>query len=143
VARASSFRQGPIDYGIWVDPTDLLLEDETFALSLRMWKPKGGAWWRDYEIVGDFSFERGMLKLEAYEVHELRASPGAGGIDPLAVLAKGRILQGIATAVNTTLPSSRTHDIGGVSISWDVTSMKRDIEDLVLQGTVSYEATTP
>jgi hypothetical protein len=143
VARAASFEQGPIDYGIWIDPNDLLLEDDTFTLSVRMWKPKGGAWWRDYEIVGDYTFARGQLKLEPYEVLENRASPGAGSADPLALLAKGRILQSIAAAVNTSLPSSRTQDIAGVRIHWTVGDMKREGEDFVITGDVTYDDVAP
>jgi hypothetical protein len=143
VVRANSFTQGAIEYGVWVDPSDISFEDQTFTLSLRMWRPQGAGWWRDYQIEGDYSFVDGSLKLQAYEVSEVAASPAAGAVDPLVLLAKGRILHALGEAVSTTLPTSRTQDIAGIRTSWSVTSIRRDGDDLVITGDVSFDDVAP
>lgn len=143
VVRAASFRQGPIDYGVWIDPTDLSFDGQSFTLELRMWRPKGAGWWRDYEVIGDFKFDGGMLHLKAYEVHERAASPAAGAVDPLVLLAKGHILQSIGAAVSTTLPTSRTQDIAGIRTSWAVTGLETTGDDLIVRGSVSFDDVAP
>ncbi len=139
IARREAFSKGALDYGVWADPLDLELEDDTFALTLRLWRPKGLGWWRNYEITGDAILERGRLMLVAHEVIELDASPGAGLADPLASLARGRILDALADAVNTSIPSSRAQDIAGVRTKWLVGSIVRNGDDLVLGGKVTFD----
>jgi hypothetical protein len=138
IARREAFEAGPLTYGVYADPRALVVEDGAFTLTLRLWRPKGGAWWRDYEIDGDVRFRRGRVELEAFEAVEVGHSPGAGTVDPLALLAKGRILDALVDSVNASIPASRAQDIGGVRTSWKLGTLDQDGDDLVLTGKVSF-----
>lgn len=135
LARRALFAQGPLDHGVWGDPTSLTLQGDAFQLGLRLWRP-GAGWWRDYTVTGTWRPGKGALELMAREVVETGASPGAGVVDPLAAMAKGAILQGLTAAVHTSIPASFHAQVGDQEVVWRVRSVRSDGDDLVVEGTM-------
>lgn len=141
LARAILFERGSLGGGIWADPRDIDVEDDRFRLSLRLWRVgRGLGWWRDYRVEGDVVLDGGHLRLAATDVDEVAHSEGAGLADPIAALAKGRILDLIAEALTTQVPTSRTQDIRGTQTTFEVRALQREGEDLVLWGDATFAA---
>lgn len=139
VARKAAFDAGSVGLNVWAEPRDLDLDDGTFSLDLRLWRVAGFGWWRDYRIEGDLTTSQGQVSLTARDVRELGQSPGAGFVDPLAAMLEAKILSTLAGAVNASIPSSRTADIGSTRTTWEVTRMTREGDDLLIFGRSQFE----
>ncbi|HMV65208.1 MAG TPA: hypothetical protein PKA64_00060 [Myxococcota bacterium] len=142
-ARLASFQQGSLGLGVWAEPRDIDVDDDRLVVDLRVWRVAGMGWWRDYHIDTQMSLEGGRLTLEPREVTEAAHSQGAGLADPIAALLRGRILEVMASAVNTSVPSSRTQDIGGTRSTWSIDTLEREIDDLVITGSAQFESIVP
>jgi hypothetical protein len=112
LARQEAFEHGPVGYEVVPEPTSLDFTEEGFVLGLRLWRPVGRGWWRDYTISGTARVQGGKLALAPDEVTEGPKSPGAALVDPLAALAEGLILDAIEDAVKTSLPLHGQEKIG-------------------------------
>lgn len=142
-ARLAAFQQGSPGLGIWAEPRDLDVEDDSLIVDLRIWRVAGLGWWRDYHIDTAMSLDNGRLSLSPREVSEIAHSQGAGFADPIAALLRGKILDVMASAVNTSVPSSRTQDIGGTRTTWALDALTREGDDLVLGGSARFESIVP
>jgi hypothetical protein len=142
-ARLAAFQQGSLGLGLWAEPRDIDIEDDTLTLDLRLWRVAGMGWWRDYHIDTQMDLDGGKLTLAPRDVSELAHSQGAGLADPIAAMLQGKILDVIASAVNTSIPSSRTQDIGGTRTTWALDSIGREGDDLVLGGSARFESIVP
>ena len=142
-ARQATFQQGSLGMGVWVDPRHITMEDDQLLLDLRLWRVAGAGWWRDYQIRADMSLEGGKLTLRSDDVTQTGTSPGAGLVDPIAALMQGKILDIIASAVNTSIPTSRTQDIQGTRSTWELLLMNQFEEDLQVVGRATFDNTAP
>ncbi|MBN2800241.1 MAG: hypothetical protein JXX28_13965 [Deltaproteobacteria bacterium] len=104
LARKAAFLGEPLSHGVIAEPTSLLFMPNRFQLGLRLWRPQGKGWWRDYQVSGEMAVSDGRLKLRPKSVDEGDKSQGAAVIDPLAALGEGIILQTIEEALATSFP---------------------------------------
>ncbi len=107
LARRAAFEHGPVARGVVVDPTALEITPERFTLGMRLWRPEGRGWWRDYTIVGEVAMRPDRIELKATDVQAEGQSPGAAVADPLAALAEGHILRALEDAIAASLPSAQ------------------------------------
>ncbi len=114
MAAAVAYEQGPLERDIVPTPTSLALDGDRFTLGLRLWRVSGKGWWRDYEVTGRVTVERGRFHFEPESAKKVRASRGAALADPLAALGRGVILKAIEEALATTLPATHRDDAEGL-----------------------------
>lgn len=113
LARRASFEYGAASYDIVSEPTSLTMGRDHFTMGLRLWRPKGKGWWRDYTVQGDFDVnDKGRLVLEPRSVEEGDKSEGASVVDPLALLAEGYILSTIEQTLATSVPVQQGLTLG-------------------------------
>ena len=104
-AQEAALKMDTVGYGVAIDPRDLTITDQEFALDLRLWKIEGvGKWWRDYNATGLLEHRDNKIHLVGQSVTEVDNSPRAGLADPLALLAEGFILEAIGDNLNQTFP---------------------------------------
>ncbi|MFH1467694.1 MAG: hypothetical protein ABIO70_25130 [Pseudomonadota bacterium] len=135
LARKAAFEKGELDYGIYADPSSLALQERSFTLGLRLWRLAGSCWWRDYEVLGDLALDHGHLRLTPSSVHERDHSRGAALLDPLALLARGAILDAIEEALDVARPAEVREPIGGATLVLSVQEATGQGPALVLHGT--------
>lgn len=123
IARADSFRKGPDSHGIVVTPITFKPNRQAFELEMRIWRLKGAGWWRDYRVSGEIEAKPGAIKLTSNDVLELDQSAGAAFVDPLAALGEALIIKAIEDAITTSLPSTKSVDIGGAQIQLTVQTL--------------------
>ncbi|MCB9680880.1 MAG: hypothetical protein H6733_05350 [Alphaproteobacteria bacterium] len=140
LVRADLFRQGPVQHGVWVDPTSLQVEGDRFTLGLRLWRPKGGAWWRDLTVTGSVRLQRATLDLVAEDVAVVQTSPGARFADPIVAMAETRVLASLAQATLLSLPVRQTQGTGDGRATWRVTALHSEGDTLVATGTARFGA---
>jgi hypothetical protein len=134
-ARKRAFETGELALDVFAEPTSLELDGQDFTLGLRLWRLQDKrAWWRDYEISGTLELVDGSITLQPVDVAETGKSLGAGLVDPLATLAKGRILDSISEAATQALPGEKSLDGKRMSIQASVTKLKGVNDNLVLVG---------
>ncbi len=137
LARAEAFRAAPLTHDVVAEPTRLTVTGSEFDLGLRLWRPVGSGWWRDYDAHGTLSLTEHGVHLAADKVTEGSTSEGAELADPLAVLAEGAILTGIGDALVAGCPR-RSHVVAdGVRVSTDVTGVTGADGVVVVSGTVA------
>ena len=140
LARAGAFAKGPVERNLWIEPTGLILVKDTFSLGLRVWKDSPLArWWREYEVDGDWTGGKGRVRLRPGGVTARARSASAGGVDPLRLANQAKLLARLEDALAAGLPTSRTHDVGGTRLSWQVTDMADEDGLLRLKGDVVFE----
>ncbi|MGC6508641.1 MAG: hypothetical protein ACON4U_09510 [Myxococcota bacterium] len=114
--RREAFATGVVSNGVAVDPKSLQFNEDTFRLTVRLWKIEGfgGSWWRDYEAAGPIEYNdaRGKIRLKATDVKEGKKSEGAGIADPIALLGEGFILSAIEENLTIALPQKSVFKIG-------------------------------
>lgn len=120
LARAEAFRAGPVAMDVVPEPTGLRIEDGSFVMDLRLWRLKGRGWWRDVRIRGTWTRTALGFDLQAVEAEQIARSKGAGTVDPLAMLAEGRILQAVERGLTTTLPGGETGTLAGLPVKIDI-----------------------
>jgi len=123
LARAASFQNGAVGYQVVPEPRGLDFTDAGFDLDLRLWRPVGRGWWRDYDIAGTADVRAKRVKLEATEVEEAGKSKGAALADALAALGEGVILRILQDALNTAVPSTTEQTIGGIDLEAAITEL--------------------
>lgn len=136
LARAEAFKQPPLTHDVVVEPTSLTVGDDTFDLGIRLWRPVGRGWWRDYTVSGALSVFKGHTRLDAKSVSEGEKSAGAEIVDPLVTLGEGVILQSISDAVHANIPSRTRAVAGGVRIDALLTGITGDAGMLIASGTI-------
>lgn len=134
LARATAFQAGPLGYDVVVEPTALTLTEDGFTMGLRVWRPVGKGWWRDYTVTGDVEMARRGVKLLPQSVTEGAKSEGAGLADPLALLAEGYMLKTIEESIATTLPTKQTARAGDVRTDIAVRSIAGVGDAVVVSG---------
>lgn len=112
LVRAEAFRQGPVGYDIVGEPRSLGFTDEGFELGLRLWRPVGAGWWRDYDVTGTATVKPRRIQLAAAEVQEGAKSKGAAFADPLAALGEGLILRTLEDALVAAVPATAEAKLG-------------------------------
>lgn len=117
LARRKAFEQGVIAYDVAAVPTALAVDGGGFSMGLRLWKLQGAGWWRDYAVTGTLGVQQQQLRLTATEAVEGEKSLGAGLVDPLALLAEGRILEAVTEGLDQALPASTGLNVGGQQIT--------------------------
>lgn len=138
-ARAAAFRQGPLTLDVVPEPTSISIGPKgNFKLGLRLWRLTGAGWWRDYTIDGSAAVKQKTVALTAKGVTEGAKSEGAVLVDPLAALAEGLILEGIADAVNTTIPVNNRTVIGDLSARVLVEDIGGRDDYIVVTGDVAW-----
>jgi hypothetical protein len=105
IARTEAFRAGAVAHGVVGEPTKLEFEGDHFAIGLRLWRPVGRGWWRDYEIEGTWAIKDGELTLAPTQVHDNGHSRGAAIADPLVAMGEGILQKALGNALNTTVPT--------------------------------------
>lgn len=137
--RREAFAAGVVAYDVAIDPRAMTVEGSVFTLDLRLWRLVGTGWWRDYRITGDLAVADGRLALTPSGVEETGRSRGAELVDPLAVLAQGAILEGIARSIDRSLPVSRAAKVGDARVSAVVTEVRGQDQTLVVAGALRAE----
>ncbi len=117
LAKAKAFAQGPVGYDVVPEPTSIELQEESFSLGLRLWRPVGAGWWRDYTVKGALDPENKGIKLHPTEVIEGPKSKGAVLADPLAAIGEGYILKTLEQALSTTLPAKQGTKVGDIRLA--------------------------
>lgn len=140
LARAEAFRAAPLTHEVVAEPTKLTVTGSEFDLGLRLWRPVGSGWWRDYDAHGTLSLTDHGVHLAADKVAEGPTSEGAELADPLALLAEGAILSGIGDALVAGCPRRSTAIADGVRVSTDVTGVTGKAGVVVVSGTVVVAA---
>ena len=138
LARAESFRHGAVGFDVVADPQQLSFTDGGFALGLRLWRPVGRGWWRDYDIDGTTKVLAKRVKLQATDVREGAKSKGAALADPLAALGEGVILRTLEDALDAAVPSTSEQALGGVEWVATVTDIAPGTQrTVVVSGTAA------
>lgn len=140
LARKTLFAAGPIDHDVWVDPRALSLGDGTFRLTFRLWRVRGLPWWREIVVEGGLSIHRTRLELHADSAREVGHSSGAGVSDPLVALARAQVLDAIARAVTTSVPTKQAQAVGAQAVEWRIRELWSDGADLVITGDATVGA---
>jgi hypothetical protein len=120
IARAESFRHGPDTHSVVVTPLRFQAKGQGFELDIRIWRLKGAGWWRDYQVTGQIGAKPGAIKLTSQSVVELDQSPGAAFVDPLAALGEALIIKAIEDAITTSLPNTKSVELGKKNIELSV-----------------------
>ena len=139
LARAASFRAGPLSHDIVVEPTALAVTGDRFDLGLRLWKTTGRGWWRDYAVAGTVGVagRQKAIQLTPDGVVEGPRSPRAGFADPLAALGEGIIVATIEDAIQTTLPVRQQQTIAGLDAKFEVTAVRGASNAVVVDGNIT------
>jgi hypothetical protein len=140
LARAAAFRYGAVSHDIVVEPTALSITGDAFDLGLRLWKPVGKGWWRDYTVHGTVKKAARGVKLSPETVVEGEKSRGAALADPLSALAEGYILKVLEDSVATSLPDRRSTEVDALKNDVRIQSVAGRQGDLVVSGTMSITA---
>lgn len=141
LARRAAFERGPQQLEIVPDPRSLALTESGFTLGLRLWRLAGRGWWRDYTVRGHLGLDGHRIRLDAEEVQEVDHSKGAAVADPLAALARGRILEAIEQAAHGTRPGTRRQDVAGMAWTFKARQVGEHEGALLVAGTA--RARTP
>ena len=139
LARREAFEAGELDFEVYADPRSLTIDQQAFTMGLRLWRLAGAGWWRDYQVQGTLSVEDERIELEPDSVTELDHSRGAGLVDPLALLAKGIILEAIEDALQIARPAELSEPIGGARLVLTVDTANAGGGTLSLKGSASVE----
>jgi hypothetical protein len=134
LAQAASFRAGPVSHDVVIEPTALSFTPDGFALEMRLWRPVGRGWWRDYSVQGQLELEKRRVVLTPTSVEEGAKSKGAFFVDPLAALGEGRILQAIEDSINTAVPSRYVTTAEGLRLSANLTGLESASGMVTLRG---------
>lgn len=134
LAAQAALGMGEVSRGVHVEPTALQIRPDDFELGLRLWKPSGRGWWRDYTVTGPIRIADGELVLAAESVEEVGQSDGALLADPLASLGESLILQYIAEGVNQTLPLAHMTTASGFDVNLSVLDVAATGDTLVVRG---------
>jgi hypothetical protein len=121
LARREAFAHGALDYGLYVEPTSLTLDQQRFEMGLRIWNLDDAGWWREYTVKGDLSLGTRQIELAASELVPGDNSPGAVAIDALALLAEPFLLDEVAAAAQAAVPSQDRITAGDIGLSGKVT----------------------
>jgi hypothetical protein len=139
IARREAFEAGELDFEVHADPRSLEVDQQAFTLGLRLWRLAGAGWWRDYQVQGRLSIEGDRIELQAEEVRELEHSRGAALVDPLALLAKGYILDAIEEALQVARPAEISESVGGARLVLGVEQAQGGQGALTLLGTAELQ----
>ncbi len=139
LARREAFETGELDFEVYADPQSLAVDERAFTMGLRLWRLAGAGWWRDYQVSGTLEVEDQQIKLEPSDVVELDHSRGAGLVDPLALLAKGIILDAIEDALQIARPAKLQEPIGGAKLVLTVDRAQGGSGALSLQGSAEIQ----
>jgi hypothetical protein len=123
VARTAAFQQGEVAYGIVGDPRSIAFTPTGFDLGLRLWRPVGRGWWRDYQVSGTATVAPRKVKLAASDVEQTAQSPGADMADVLAFLAEGLIVRTLEDALVAAVPATTQVVLGDTTVQVDVDSL--------------------
>ena len=137
LARRAAFEQGEIQLGIYADPRELTVEGEKFILLLRLWRVGRRAWWRDYRVEGTLAASPHRIRFLPEKVEELAHSRRASVVDPLAMLAEGRLLEAVAQGCMQALPTPKETRVGAQVIQLDITTVQGAEGVLWLAGTAT------
>ena len=132
-----------LSHDVVADPRALDIKRGAFELQLRLWRIKGRGWWRDYTVSGSFTHENGRVVLEPKDVRQTGQSPGAVLVDPLAALAEGHILDGMARALQTSVPTTSSQDVGGAPMTVRIDTAWGAGALVSLKGTLDTGAKAP
>jgi hypothetical protein len=136
----TAFDQGPLDHDVVAEPTGLHVEGTRFRLDLRLWRLVGKGWWRDVSVDGTASLQGRRLHLQPVGAVEVDHSPGAGLVDPIALLLQGTILRAIADAVDRALPATAHEVAHGVRTTVRAESVAGTGPTLQVSGSIAFEA---
>lgn len=147
LARRAAFEQGVLDLDVYLDPRGLTVDGDRFALDLRVWRLAGRGWWRDYRVSGAVNTTGQRLRLEPDAVEEVDRSRWAGLADPLALLARSRILDAIAEGATQSIKARSGVVVAGLEVTADVRSVEGVRHeaggDVVVAGTLGSHRATP
>ncbi|MBW1877600.1 MAG: hypothetical protein JRI25_06135 [Deltaproteobacteria bacterium] len=134
LAKAASFRAGPVSHDVVIEPTALSFTPDGFALEMRLWRPVGRGWWRDYSVQGQLEVKKRRVVLTPTTVEEGPKSKGAFFVDPLATLGEGRILEAIEDSINTAVPTHYATTAEGLQLSANLTGLQSANGMVTLRG---------
>lgn len=138
LARRAAFTQGTLSMDVAADPRLLMVNGENFTMGLRLWRLVGRGWWRDYTVNGKIVVDRGNVKLKPTNATPGATSPGAGLVDPLALLFEGTILSTVEKGLRQTLPATHTEKLGGgVRLASEVTGVEGRDGAVIVHGAIS------
>ncbi len=135
-AAKTSFELGELSHGVVVEPTGLRITTGSFEMDLRLWKPGGTGWWRDYTVSGGVTLEGAEMSLSARTVEETGQSPGAILADPLAAVGESFILKAIQDGVNQSLPLAHTSASSGFVADLGVRTVAAGGDILTVRGSL-------
>jgi len=139
--RRAAFEAGEIMMEVHADPTALHVEDDNFTLNLRLWRLAGRGWWRDYQVTGKIVAHANRVRFKAENAVEIAHSRRAGVVDPLALLAKGQLLEAIESGCNQIIPIPKKASIGDENLALKVTSIQGIDNVIWLTGTAELSQT--
>jgi hypothetical protein len=142
-AAKTSFELGELSHGVVVEPTALRITTGSFEMDLRLWKPGGTGWWRDYTVSGGVELEGAEMSLSARSVEETGQSPGAVLADPLAAIGETFILKAIQDGVNQSLPLAHTSSTSGFVADLGVRTIAAGGDILTVRGNLNVRRTPP
>lgn len=142
-AAKTSFELGELSHGVVVEPTRLRITTGSFEMDLRLWKPSGTGWWRDYTVSGEVELEGAEMTLSARSVEEVGQSPGAILADPLVAVGESFILKAIQDGVNQSLPLAHSSASSGFVADLGVRSIAAGADILTVRGTLGVRRGLP
>ena len=143
LAAKTSLEMGAVSHGVHVQPTGLRMRTGSFEMDLRLWKPEGRGWWRDYTVQGDIDLTDGALALSAKTVEETGQSEGALLADPLAAVGESVILSSIRDGVNQSLPLAHNTTASDFDVGLSVRSLTASSDTLIVKGDLSVSRKMP
>ncbi len=140
LARRASFRGGALTHGVFLDLVDIDTDQDDLWLHVRLWRPRGLGWWRDYRVLMKLQVENGSIETEPLQITELGHSRHAALADPVTALSSAVVLESIREG--TTL--SRGIELGGSGIISGLTAENLALRDdaLVIYGKVADPSPT-
>jgi len=143
LAARAGMEAGAVGDGVVVEPTSLAIGRDDFTMGLRLWRPTGRGWWRDYTVTGDLGISERLISLSARDVAEVAQSPGAVLADPLAAIGESVILSAIEGAVNTSLPSLQEAQAQGMTVGLRISTASGSGDVVRIKGDLSIAAVPP
>ncbi|MBX2800592.1 MAG: hypothetical protein KTR31_23130 [Myxococcales bacterium] len=140
LAAADAFANGAVSNHVVPVPTSLSLDDDAFAMGLRLWRIKGRGWWRDYEVPGTVDVQGRRITLDPGEATTVAKSRGAVLSHPLAALFKKMILTAIEDAMAMSVPATHRNEEGSLRTVVRLRDLQGEDGVVTATGTMKLES---
>lgn len=134
IARASALRTPPAD-GFTAEPIAFTIDEDAFALDLRVWKLAAKPVAHVYRVHGRVLIAEGEVRIESERVELLQAP---FDINPMALIERAAILHHLEREVNAALPARVEEDVAlRRRVAVELVDARGEGGELIIEGRVS------